>query len=134
MAKEVICATASGLLQLGTVTPFGIQTSIENFASFSEAKSWAARNGISLRYYSDGHTIKEEDLLFLSAIRSSSSVDEAVEASGRSSSGIIGTLTRLSGLGYLDITRAKRRKDWVITLTSIAKNTLSSLDPVWEAN
>lgn len=127
MAKEVICATASGLLQLGTVTPFGIQTSIENFASFSEAKSWAARNGVSLRYHSDGQTIREEDLSFLAAIQSSTSIEDAVTASGRSSSGIVGTLLRLASLGYLKISKAKRRKDWTISLTDLAKSTLTSL-------
>ncbi|MBF0850459.1 hypothetical protein HKD27_05905 [Gluconobacter sp. R75690] len=127
MAKEVLCVTASGLLQLGTVTPFGIQTSIENFASFSEAKSWAKRNGISLRYYSDGQAIREEDLSFLASIQNSSSITEAVAASGRSSSGIVGTLLRLSSLGYLHLSRSKRWKDWKIALTDLAKSTLSSL-------
>lgn len=106
MAKEVLCVTASGLLQLGTETPFGIQTSIENFASFDEAKNWAKRNGISLRYYTAGHTIRAEDFQFLAAIRLSSSIDDAVTASGRSPSGIVSTLLRLSTLGYLSTCRA----------------------------
>ena len=127
MAKEVLCMTASGLLQLGTETPFGIQTSIENFASFDEAKSWARRNGISLRYYAAGRTIREEDLQFLTAIRSSTSIESAVTASGRSLPGIVSTLLRLSRLGYLHLSRSKRRKDWTISLTDLAQSTLTSL-------
>lgn len=118
--------TGSGLLQLGTETPFGIQTSIENFASFDEAKNWAMRNGIRLRYYAAGHTIRAEDFQFLAAIRSSASIDDAVTASGRSPSGIVRTLLRLSTLGYLHLSSSKRRKDWTIALSDLAHSTLTS--------
>ncbi|MCP1273207.1 hypothetical protein NKW43_05850 [Gluconobacter albidus] len=133
MAKEVLCVTTSGLLQLGIETPFGIQTSIENFTSFDEAKSWARRNSISLRYYAAGRMIREEDFQFLAAIRLSASIDDAVTASGRSPSGIVSTLLRLSTLGYLHLSRSKRRKDWTISLTDLAQSTLTSLAGV-EAN
>ncbi|GBQ89075.1 hypothetical protein [Asaia krungthepensis] len=44
MAHEVIFLSSTGVFQLGNLTPFGVQTSVDNFLSFQEAKDWAEKN------------------------------------------------------------------------------------------
>ncbi|WP_029606130.1 hypothetical protein [Kozakia baliensis] len=127
MPQAVISVMSSGYLQLGHVTPFGIQTSIENFDTFSDTVAFARKNGIRLKYVDGPLTLSSEQVTFLRDMPNAASVNDIASATEWSEARVWNFSLRLESFSFVKIERTKKRRDHLISVTDKTRAFLAGL-------
>lgn len=125
MATPVISVLPSGFLGLGHLTPFGIQTSIENFDDFDHVQRWAKGMRIKPKYELGGKLIRNTDLLILSKV-SDLSVGQIAFDIGMSVTTVSKSIDLLCSAGLVRVEWARPKKSCVPTITDAGLTALST--------
>ena len=125
MATPIISVLPSGYLGLGHLTPFGIQTSIENFDNFEHVQRWARGMRLKPKYEIGGKLIRNTDLLILSKVSDVSvgqiSFDIAMSVTTATKS-----IDLLCSAGLVSVEWARPKRSCVPIITDAGRQALST--------
>ncbi|MDT8871577.1 winged helix-turn-helix domain-containing protein [Komagataeibacter rhaeticus] len=125
MATPVISVLPSGFLGLGHLTPFGIQTSIENFDDFDHVQRWAKGMRLKPKYEIGGKLIGNTDLLILSKV-SGLSVGQIAFDIGMSVTTVTKSIDLLCSAGLASVEWERPKKSCVPSITDAGLAALST--------
>lgn len=125
MATPIISVLPSGYLGLGHLTPFGIQTSIENFDNFEHVQRWAKGMRLKPKYEIGGKLIRNTDLLILSKV-SDVSAEQVSFDIGMSVTTVIKSIDLLTSAGLVTVEWARPKRLCVPTITDEGHRALST--------
>ncbi|GAN86380.1 helix-turn-helix domain-containing protein [Komagataeibacter intermedius] len=123
MATPVISVLPSGYLGLGHLTPFGIQTSIENFDNFEHVQRWAKDMHLKPKYEIGGRLVRHTDLRILSKI-SDLSVGQISFDIAMSVTTVIKSIDLLCSAGLVTIEWARPKRTCVPNITEAGRAAL----------
>ena len=125
MATPVISVLPSGFLGLGHLTPFGIQTSIENFDDFDHVQRWASGMRLKPKYEIGGKLIRNTDLLILSKV-SDLSVGQIAFDISMSVTTITKSIDLLRSADLVSVEWVRPKKSCVPRITDAGRAALST--------
>jgi len=125
MATPVISVLPSGYLGLGHLTPFGIQTSIENFDNFEHVQRWAEGMRLKPKHEIGGKLIRNTDLLILSKI-SDVSAEQISFDIGMSVTTVIKSIALLTSAGLVTVEWARPKRLCIPMITDAGHRALST--------
>lgn len=125
MATPVISVLPSGFLGLGHLTPFGIQTSIENFDDFDHVQRWAKGMRLKPKYDVGGKLIRNTDLLILSKV-SDVSIEKVASDIAMSVTTVTRSIYLLSSAGLVIVEWSRPKRSCVPVITDAGLAALST--------
>lgn len=125
MATPVISVLPSGYLGLGHLTPFGIQTSIENFDNFEHVQRWAKGMRLKPKYEIGGKLIRNTDPLILSKV-SDVSVERISFDIAMSVTTVTKSIDLLRSAGLVIVEWSRPKRACVPTITDAGRKALST--------
>ncbi|MCE2579554.1 hypothetical protein LDL36_13845 [Komagataeibacter sp. FNDCR1] len=125
MATSVISVLPSGYLGLGHLTPFSIQTSIENFDDFDHVQRWAKGMRLKPKYEIGGKLIRNTDLLILSKV-SDVSVGQIAFDIAMSVTTVTKSVDLLCSAGLVVVEWARPKKSCVPAITDAGRSALAT--------
>lgn len=126
MAQEVIFLSSSGIFQLGNLTPFGVQTSVDNFLSFQEAKDWAKKNRTKFKCDIAGGFLEARYVDALILTGPDFKIPHACGVLGWSSARVLTLGKRIKKLGIGSVSSDRKVSDRTISLTPDARSSISN--------
>lgn len=126
MAHEVIFLSSTGLFQLGSLTPFGVQTSVDNFLSFQEAKDWGKKNRTKFKCDIAGGFLEARYVDALILTGPDFKIPHACRVLGWSAARVMTMGKQVKKLGIGAISQERKVSDRTISLTPSARLCLSN--------
>ncbi|NVN02186.1 MULTISPECIES: hypothetical protein [Asaia] len=126
MAHEVIFLSSTGVFQLGNLTPFGVQTSVDNSLSFQEAKDWAKKNRTKFKCDIAGGFLEARYVDALILVGHDFKISHASEVLGWSAARVLTLGKQIKKLGIGSVSLDRKVSERTIALTPNARSSLSN--------